>query len=145
MFTKILVPVDGSENSWHALHHAMTIGEKFNSSILVLNVIQPYNNAALLAVPLDYATISQGNNELAKVGDKVLAMAAERLENYAGKVEYQLKMGHPSEQILDVATKTDCDIIILGSRGLSSIAEFFLGSVSSKVAQYAQIPVLIVK
>lgn len=51
MFKKILVPVDGSETAWRALNNALEIGKKFESEILVVNVIQPYNNAALLAVP----------------------------------------------------------------------------------------------
>ncbi|HIU64829.1 MAG TPA: universal stress protein [Candidatus Avacidaminococcus intestinavium] len=145
MFKKILVPVDGSENAWHALQQATSIGEKFGSIIVVLNVIQPYNNAALLAVPFDYATINQGNDELAKIGDRVLAMAKEHLIDYEGETEYMMKIGHPSEKILDVAKRHECDAIVLGSRGLSSIAEFFLGSVSSKVSQYSTVPVLIVK
>ena len=62
MFKKILVPVDGSETSWRALNNALEIGRKFNSEIVVVNVIQPYNNAALLAVPLDHSTISRTAN-----------------------------------------------------------------------------------
>lgn len=145
MFKNILVPVDGSEGSWRALNSAVALGEKFDSELTVVNVIQPYNNAALLAVPLDNATITQGNSELEKVGDRVLEMAQERLANYPGKVEYCLEVGHPSERILALAKKSKCDAIVLGSRGLSGIAEFFLGSVSSKVSQYATVPVLIVK
>ena len=51
MFKKILVPVDGSETAWHALAQATALGEKFDGELIVVNVIQPYNNAALLAVP----------------------------------------------------------------------------------------------
>lgn len=145
MFTKILVPVDGSEGSWRALSTAVQLGEKFASELLVVNVIQPYNNAALLAVPLDHATITQGNNELEKVGDKVLEMAEERLADYPHKIEFTLEVGHPSERIIALAKKANADAIVIGSRGLSGIAEFFLGSVSSKVSQYANVPVLIVK
>lgn len=145
MFQKILIPVDGSEGSWRALNTAVEIGKKFGSELLVVNVIQPYNNAALLAVPLDHATVSQGNSELEKIGDKVLEMAQERLVGYEYKTEYCLEIGHPSERIIALAKKSKADAIIIGSRGLSGIAEFFLGSVSSKVSQYASIPVLIVK
>ena len=113
MFKKILVPVDGSETAWRALNNALEIGKKFESEILVVNVIQPYNNAALLAVP--------------------------------HKVEYDMEVGHPSERIIALSKKVEADAIVLGSRGLSGIAEFFLGSVSSKVSQYATVPVLIVK
>lgn len=145
MFKKILVPVDGSETAWRALNNALEIGKKFESEILVVNVIQPYNNAALLAVPLDHATINQGNSELEKVGDKVLELAKEMVGSYPYKVEYDMEVGHPSERIIALSKKVEADAIVLGSRGLSGIAEFFLGSVSSKVSQYATVPVLIVK
>ena len=137
MFKKILVPVDGSETAWRALNNALEIGKKFESEILVVNVIQPYNNAALLAVPLDHATINQGNSELEKVGDKVLELAKEMVGSYPHKVEYDMEVGHPSERIIALSKKVEADAIVLGSRGLSGIAEFFLGSVSSKVSQYA--------
>ncbi len=145
MFKKILVPVDGSEGSWRALNAAVELGSKFGSELCVVNVIQPYNNAALLAVPLDHATVSQGNSELEKIGDKVLEMAQERLASYPGEVKFNLEVGHPSERIIAMAKKNEVDTIVIGSRGLSGIAEFFLGSVSSKVSQYATVPVLIVK
>ncbi len=145
MFTKILVPVDGSETSWRAMDEAKKLAVKFVGEIVVINVIQPYNNAALLAVPLDQATINQGNSELTKIGDKVLETAKERMADFKGKSDFVLEVGHPSERILAVAKDKGCDTIVIGSRGLSGIAEFFLGSVSSKVAQYSELPVLIVK
>ena len=145
MFKKILVPVDGSETSWRALGQAIALGNKFGGELIVVNVIQPYNNAALLAVPLDDATINQSNSELEKIGDQVLNMAKEKLAGFTQKVTYTLEVGHPSERIVSLAKKCECDSIVIGSRGLSSIAEFFLGSVSSKVSQYATVPVLIVK
>ena len=145
MFKKILVPVDSSETSWRALEEAQLLAEKFFGELYIVNVIQPYNNAALLAVPLDQATITQGNNELQKIGDKVLSIAKEKAAGFKGKVDFALEVGHPSERIIALSKKENCDSIVIGSRGLSGIAEFFLGSVSSKVSQYATIPVLIVK
>ena len=79
MFKKILVPVDGSEGSWRALDTAVELGKKFGGELHVINVIQPYNNAALLAVPLDHATVSQGNSELEKIGSRNGAGASEHL------------------------------------------------------------------
>lgn len=77
MFEKILVPVDGSETSWKAMEEAKKLAEAFRGEMVVVNVIQPYNNAALLVVPLDQATISQGNEELTKIGNSVLETAKE--------------------------------------------------------------------
>ena len=147
MFNKILVPVDGSESAWRALDQGLVLSDKFGGEVIVLTVIQPYNNAALLAVPLDHNIISQSNNDLKQVGDEVLHRAEERVKaaKHDGKVSYEMEVGHPSERILAAAKENGADAIVLGSRGLSGIAEFFLGSVSSKIAQYATIPVLIVK
>jgi nucleotide-binding universal stress UspA family protein len=102
---------------------------------------------ALLAVPLDHNIISQSNADLEEVGREVLARARDRVDasGFTGKAEYKIELGHPSERILTIAKAEKADAIVLGSRGLSGIAEFFLGSVSTKISQYANIPVLIVK
>lgn len=145
MYDKILVPVDGSEGSWRALENAMNIGEKFGSQLIVVNVIQPYNNAALLAIPLEHGENAAGNEEFERIGDKVLELAMEKMAQYPFPKETCMEIGHPSERIIAMSKKLKADLIVIGSRGLSGIAEFFLGSVSSKVSQYADSPVLIVK
>lgn len=147
MYKKMVVPVDGSETSWRALRQAVELGNKFGGSeIVVLTVIQPYNNAALLAVPLDHNVISQSNADLERIGNEVLKKAREIVgKDYPGKVSFEMEVGHPSERILAITKECGADAIIIGSRGLSGIAEFFLGSVSSKISQYANVPVLIVK
>lgn len=145
MFKKIVVPVDGSESSWRALRQAQEIGGKFGSELLVVTVIQPYNNAALLAVPLDHNVIAQSNEDLEHIGQEVLNMAEEVVGKYDNPISYTMEIGHPSERILAFTKEKEGDAIVIGSRGLSGIAEFFLGSVSSKISQYATVPVLIVK
>ena len=64
MFKKIVVPVDGSESAWRALEQASVLAGKFEGELLVMTVIQPFNNAALLAVPLDHNIISQSNADM---------------------------------------------------------------------------------
>ena len=147
MYKKMVVPVDGSETSWRALRQAVELGVKFaGSEIIVLTVIKPYNNAALLAVSLAHIVISQSNADMERIGNEVLKQAREIVgPNYPGKVSFEMEVGHPSERILAVTKESGADAIIIGSRGLSGIAEFFLGSVSSKISQYANVPVLIVK
>lgn len=147
MFKKILVPVDGSESSWRALEQASVLAGKFDGELLVMTVIQPYNNAALLAVPLDHNIISQSNADLEAIGKEVLARAGEKVAaaGFTGTAAYKIELGHPSERILTIAKAEKADAIVLGSRGLSGLAEFFLGSVSTKISQYSNIPVLIVK
>lgn len=145
MFAKILVPVDGSEGSWSALESAADIAQKFSSEIVVCNVVQNFNEITLLAIPMERVALTQKNEALEEIGKQVLDIAKEKLSAHTGKVEYILDSGNPSERIISLAKEKECDGIVIGSRGLSGIAEFFLGSVSSKVSQYANIPVVIIK
>lgn len=145
MFSKILVPVDGSEGSWHALECAAQMADKFAGELIVCNIVQTFNDVSLLTIPLERISISNDTEELEKIGNKVLEFAKEKMAGHQGSVEYVLDVGHPSERIIALAKERECDGIVIGSRGLSGIAEFFLGSVSSKVSQYANIPVVIVK
>ena len=96
------------------MNNALEIGKKFESEILVVNVIQPYNNAALLAVPLDHATINQGNSELEKVGDKVLELAKEMVGSYPHKVEYDMEVGASVGTDHRFVQKVEADAIVFG-------------------------------
>lgn len=144
MLKKILVPVDGSDSSWKALEYAQTLAEKFNGEILVMTVAQIYYSAALVAMPLDNVFTAQEDN-ISLNSNMIINKAKERIKDFKGKVDFKIVKGHPSEKILAVTKAEQADTIVIGSRGLSGIAEFFLGSVSSKVAEHAKIPVIIVK
>ena len=56
-----------------------------------------------------------------------------------------LEYGNPAEVLIKIAKKADIDIIIMGSRGLSSVKRFLLGSVSDDISMHSRNSVLIVK
>ncbi len=145
MFKKILVPVDGSDPSWKALEYAAEIGRKFNSDLIIAHIIQPFYNAGFLAIPIDSNFLATQVADMNKNAEKILRAASEKVGNFPGKIDIKIENGHPSERILSLAKEHHCDTIVIGSRGLSGIAEFVLGSVSSNIAQYAKVPVFIVK
>lgn len=140
MYKKILVPVDGSEGGWKCLAAAKELAEKFNAKLLVLNVVQHLGGASILAGPVDTSAVNEGMQELA---EKMMDSARERIGST--DAEFALDCGRPSKVIVNTAKEKQCDLIVIGSRGLSGFAEFFLGSVSSEVAQLSTVPVLIVK
>ena len=144
MFKKILIPVDGFEASWNALEYAKQLAEKFSGDLVIVNVVQPYYSASLVAMPLDNVFAGQNDNALQN-GEMVLQIAKEKMANFVGDYECRLEKGHPSERILAIAGEHSCDSIVIGSRGLSGVPEFFLGGVSSKVSEHAKVPVVIVK
>lgn len=145
MFKKILVPVDGSQTSWKALDTARSLAEKYDGRLLVITVMIPYGSGSFLQMSLDQTLIDQNNAAMKKASFATLDMAKDKLGSYAGDVEYLEETGNPAELILDACKEKGCDTIVIGSRGLSGVEEFLLGSVSSKVSQYAKVPVVVVK
>ena len=145
MFKKILVPVDGSQTSWKALDTARSLAEKYDGRLLVITVMIPYGSGSFLQMSLDQTLIDQNNAAMKKAGFATLDMAKDKLGSYAGDVEYLEETGNPAELILEKSREDGCDSVVMGSRGLSGITEFLLGSVSSKVSQYAEVPVFVVK
>ena len=143
MFEKIIVPIDGSEMAWHALGQAKALGEKFGSAITIMHVVQPYNtipsiDGSPLFIPRDI-------DDIQKTGQTLLKMAEEKMEGYSHFVETKIEFGYPAERILHVLKDGGYDLIVIGNRGLSGIAEFLMGGVVSQVTQHSTIPVLVVK
>jgi nucleotide-binding universal stress UspA family protein len=55
------------------------------------------------------------------------------------------KAGDPAEEIMNMAAKQHTDMIVMGAKGLGTIDRILLGSVSTRVVQYANCPVLVVR
>ena len=143
MFSKIMVPIDGSDMAWHALDHARALGEKFNSEITVMHVVQPYNtipsiDGSPLFIPRDIDDIQQ-------TGQTLLKQAEEKMAGYPYPLETKIEFGYPAERILHLIKEKKYSLIVMGNRGLSGIAEFLMGGVVSRVTQHSEVPVLIVK
>ena len=85
--------------------------------------------------------------ELVAFHKKVLVEASKRAKKLKPKVKVSKKMlkGRAADKIVETANDGGFDLIVIGSRGLGGIKEFFLGSVSDRVADEAKCPVLIVK
>jgi nucleotide-binding universal stress UspA family protein len=142
MFSKILVPIDGSDTAWNALEYARTLGEKFNGTITVIHVVKPSHTISMNG---DVPYIPQNIAEIEGVGRSLLKMAQDRVQNYPSKIGTILDFGNPANRILFAVKEQSFDTVVIGCRGLSGIAEIFLGSVSTAVAQHSPVPVLIVK
>jgi len=151
-FKKILVPLDGSEHADKALGFALDLAEKYSASIVLLSVIPPVNVPAVLypttglpSVPPQ--TIDAYSKERKTRHEKLLSDAIQKAKNIKPNIKISTKLaeGRPADKIVETAKEGNFDIIVMGSRGLGGVKEFFLGSVSDRVADEAPCPVLIVK
>ncbi len=140
---KILVPIDGSENSLKAIEKAVELGKQNgNAKILLLTVVNSQKDNPYI-IEQDYTSeLSKRNIEN---GKRVLAEGSNLIRSYEGIVETMLRNGDIAENIIDVAEDEDYDLIVMGRRGMSISARSLLGSVSNKVLNYANKSVLVVK
>ena len=61
------------------------------------------------------------------------------------RIETVLRVGNPSEEIVNVAKELAVDLVVIGSHGYGGLGRFLLGSTAERVVQYAHCPVLVVK
>jgi len=144
LFEKILVPLDGSEHSKHALEKAIQIARKFDGRITIVHAY----TAHLVSLPKEYVH-AEASPEIVEVsrdaGANILEEAKADVESAGVRVETLLLLGHPVETIIEASKSGNSDLIVIGARGLSPLGEMLLGSVSHGVTARAGCPVLIVK
>jgi len=147
MFKKILVPVDGSEHSVHALDYALDVAEKYSANILLLSVFHAVYS--FIGVQPNFAPPSALDILEAQKSyhEKVLTEALQRAKELKPELEVSTRLveGRPAEIIIETAREGNFDLIVIGSRGLGGISQLLLGSVSDRVADSAPCPVLIIK
>jgi len=139
MFKRILVALDGSPHSYRALTSARDLALKYTATLVVVHAFGP--------VPRQLGTPDQesyGAHVIA-VGENVLAQAKAQLADAGVDVILELLEGPAADAILRVAETRQCDLIVVGSRGLGSFEGLLLGSVSDRVMHHARVPVLVVK
>ncbi len=139
---KILVPVDGSENSMKALEKACEVGVLQDSEILILAVVNSQRDNPYI-VDQDYT--SELSKQNITRGEEILKEAKKKFDKYKGKVETRLRNGEIADTIIDIAEDEGYDLIIMGRRGMNISSRSLLGSVSNKVLNYANTSVLVVK
>jgi nucleotide-binding universal stress UspA family protein len=139
-FSKILVPYDGSENAQKALEKAMELASIDASiSLEAIYVVTPPALSSIVDVPTNFEDV------LLEAGKTIIAEAEATLASLQNKHQCYLLRGPSAAQaILDYAKEHNCDLIVMGNRGLTGIREF-LGSVSHMVVQRSLVSVLIVK
>lgn len=144
MFSRILVGLDGSEYSLKALEFAIDLAKKYSSQLVLVHVVM----RQIYAINPPEAGILAGTaivRELEAEGKAILAKGEETVKAQGLPVQARLRQGVPAEELLRAATDEKADLIVLGSRGLSQVKAFLLGSVSDKVSHHAKCPTLIVR
>jgi nucleotide-binding universal stress UspA family protein len=140
MYRKIIVGYDGSEGSRAALIQALKLAKELGAEVSALWV-----RGKLPHYP---ETIDEVEEEkeaadvfFSKLKEETAAISSE----HAMSIEMHSESGHQAKTIIDYANKTQCDLIVLGHSGHSSIWGNLLGHTTQKVSENAHCSVLIVR
>lgn len=145
MFNKILVAVDGSDASLHALEVAAQIADDNNAELTIL-AVAPYPPATI--IPNIMPTyLPRYQDDLRTSYEKILQETNQKLR----EKHPQLKTvpifleGNPARHIVEASQAREVDLIVIGNRGTGGIINWMLGSVSQQVVNSCTVPVLVVK
>lgn len=152
LFKKILVPFDGSKFSRNALAIAIQISKKFNSKLFIITAVDAsdFPPGMLLGLlqkdkRLEQSVVEFITTVKSQVRKSLLAEVAICKAKGVTEAYYDIISGNPVESILKFARGRKIDLIIIGSQGLHGISKLKgLGSVSRKVSEVSDCPVIIV-
>jgi len=145
MSSHVLVAVDGSDQGWRALEHAI---EQFaGDRITVLTVVDPMEG---MYGDLEGSYYTHETYEEAiEAGENRCDTARDRAED-AGlsndtAFETVVEVGQPRREIVEYADDNDVDHVVVGSHGRSGVSRILFGSVAETVARRSPVPVTIVR
>jgi len=148
MFERIVVAVDGSQNSKRAAEVAVDMASRSNASLFVISVISstvyteaPPGMVAGGAAPSHM--IDRAKTEAGTFVQEVVTKA----EQQGVKVRGEIVENVPSvvDSIVDYVQEWKADVVVVGTRGLSGLKKVLLGSVSSALVSKAPCSVLVVR
>jgi nucleotide-binding universal stress UspA family protein len=139
-FKKILLPVDGSPDSKLAKRKATEIATVMEANILLVYITGPIP-VFISGKPLEEAIKAQHEE-----ADQILAPYRQYLKEHKAPYSELVRPGHnPGNEICKIALEENCDLIVMGSRGMGELKELVLGSVTHRVLAHCGVPVLVVR
>ena len=136
---RILVPVDGSENALRAVHFLIRKAALFRSplEIHLLNVRHPFPGTVR-------GVYAEAQKEHHDEGLRLLAQARKALDDAGVPYQFHIIVGDAPRVIAQFVTDHGIDQVVMGTRGLGTVAGLLLGSVTTKVLHLTPVPVLLV-
>ena len=131
--------MDGSESSKKAFDKSVFLAQKCNSKLYVVHVVLDWEYGG------DSAATFELIEELRARGMELLEQCKKQALQNNVQVKTLLEQGDYAHEIIEVAKRKDCELIMMGSRGMSPFKELLLGSVSLKVMHHASCPVMVVR
>jgi nucleotide-binding universal stress UspA family protein len=147
-YSNILVPYDGSKFSERALITSKTLAKTYNSILHLATIVDltDVTSPGLMRSQERTKTLEQIRESIRNSAASRLEQKKEEFEQEGIKVKISLTEGSASDSILELIKKNNIELVVIGSQGLSGLARLkALGSVSRRISEIAECPVLIVR
>lgn len=150
---KILVAIDRSGYKEKAVAYAITMAKALGADITAIHVIDK-SSLGVAGELLGYyrggkkQSYEDAHEEVLKKQAEQLLGEAELLGKKEGvRIDTEVLMHSPSvpQEIIDYAKRKNMDLVVIGTKGMTGVAKFLLGSVASNVVAHAECPVLAVR
>jgi nucleotide-binding universal stress UspA family protein len=137
---KVLVPIDGSDNSSRVVRRMLEFASELNEplDIHLLNVQHPLPGTIT-------GVAEQARQFHQEQGEAALAGARKILDDAKVKYTYHVSVGEAAPTVAKFVDELQCDLVMMGTRGMSSLANMVLGSVATKVLHLVHVPVMLIK
>jgi len=141
LFSKVLVPIDGSDNSFRALDAALLLSENLGAKVTAIHVMEEIPVLHIQSEKL----LRQLLDAYKKERQVILTKCSEIATSKGLSINTKLLQGNAGSTILDFCEKEKYDLIVMGSRGMGKFRELVLGSVSNKIVHHSSCPVMIIR
>jgi nucleotide-binding universal stress UspA family protein len=145
MFKNILIPTDGSELSQKAVVQGVELAKALGAKVTAFFAAPPATPIVYRhRLPVGYATPQEHEEMIERTATQYLEVV-ERAAKEA-RVPYEavhLTSDYPAEAILKIAAKKGCDLIVMATHGHGGLRGMVIGSVTQKVVNHSEIPVLV--
>jgi nucleotide-binding universal stress UspA family protein len=140
MYTKILLPTDGSEGFDGVASHAGSLALEYGATVHVVSVADTRNRFESPSSGLAPNAWEESERERAQ---KAIKDAEASLPDGI-PVETAVESGIPHRVILDYTEDEEVDIVVMGTHGRQGVDHYLIGSVAERVVRNSRVPVLTV-
>ncbi len=145
MYSKILVPLDGSDLAECSLEHLKAIAQGCKvSKVILLQVVEPLSVESSLRSEFSSDFVENIKKSVKNNAESYLNGIASNLKNMGFAIETVVEDGMAAEVILEHASKENVDLIIMSTHGRSGVVRWALGSVADKVIRHSAAPVFLI-
>jgi nucleotide-binding universal stress UspA family protein len=148
----ILLATDGSRDAWKAVDVLKSFEFSADTTVTLLHVIkkQMYETGQVVKSTgksrVEFAKLAKDLcRDRDSTGVRLLKETRDALASSTLNIQECMALGHDAQEILKAARLQKADLVIVGSKGLTGLRRFFMGSVAQTVSQHAPCSVLVVR